>query len=84
MSEHLIPQAIHFSRNDPLHMVANDFNIMAAYLGEKFSVTRDSLQQAVAGLHDLRESLVVDNKISSENFKEIQRHLIAAEKEIKV
>jgi methyl-accepting chemotaxis protein len=83
MSGHLIPQVIHFRRNDPLHMVANDFNIMAAHLEKKITATRDYLQQAVDGLHDLRVSHAADSKISSENFQEIQHHLIAAEKEIK-
>jgi hypothetical protein len=84
MSRHLIPQAIHLRRNDPLYMVANDFNTMSAHLEKKLTVTRNYLQQAVVGLHDLRVSHTADNKISSENFKEIQHHLIAAEKEIKV
>ena len=84
MSGHLIPQVIHFRRNDPLHMVANDFNIMSAYLEKKITATRDYLQQAVDGLHDLRVSHTADSEISSENFKEIQQHLVAAEKEIKV
>jgi hypothetical protein len=84
MSGHSTPQAIHLHRNDPLYMVANDFNIMADYLGKKNSVTRDYLLLAVAGLQGLRVSLTADNQISSENFKEIQHHLITAEKEIKV
>ncbi len=84
MSGHLIPQVIHFRRNDLLHVVANDFNIMSAHLEKKITATRDYLQQAVNGLHDLRVSHTADSKISSENFKEIQHHLIAAEKEIKV
>ena len=84
MSEHLIPQVMSVRRNDPLEMVANDFNIMAAYFAKKITVTQDYLQQAVDGLHDLRVSHAADSKISSENLKEIHNHLIAAEKEIKV
>lgn len=84
MSGHLIPQVIHSRRIDPLHMVAHDFNIMSAYLEKKITTTRDYLQQAVDGLHDLRVSHTPDSEISAENFKEIQHQLIAAEKEIKV
>ncbi len=83
MSGHLIPQTIHFRQTDPLHLVANDFNVMVDHLGEKITSTRTFLQLAVDGIHDLRVSSAADSKISSENFKDIQRHLAAAEQELR-
>lgn len=80
----LIPQMIHFRRNDPLHLVANDFNIMSAHLEKRIATTRDCLQQAVNELHDLRVAHTADSKISSGNFKNIHEFLIAAEKELKI
>lgn len=56
---------------------------MTAHFGKKITAKQACLQQMVAGLHELLVSHPTDCKILSRYFKEIQRHLIAAVKEIK-
>jgi len=82
MRGRLVPKSIHFRQNDPLHLVAEDFNGMASSLEKKVTVTRESLQQAVKGLHTLRMTPAVDGKIATGKLKEVQSCLVAAEKEI--
>jgi len=77
----LVPKSIYFRQNDPLHLVAEDFNVMSAYLEKKIMGTRDSLQQAVDGLHELRMSPTMDGQIVTEKLKEIQSRLGSAAKE---
>jgi len=81
MRGRLVPQSIHFRQNDPLHLVAEDFNVMSAYLEKKIMGTRESLQQAVDGLHELQISPTMDRQIVTEKLKEIQSRLVAAKKE---
>jgi hypothetical protein len=56
---------------------------MAIHLQKKITTTEGILQQALGEIHDLRVSHAADSKISSDNFKEIHRHLVAAERELK-
>jgi hypothetical protein len=82
MRGRVTPKAIHFRQNDPLHMVAEDYNLMSAHLEKKIVGIRRSLHQAADTLHELRISQAVDSKTVCEKLKEIQNHLLAAEKEI--
>jgi len=83
MRGRLVPKTIHFRQNDPLHLVAHDFNTMAGHLEKKITTTRGLLQQALHEIHDFRVSRGAESQISSENFKNVHRHLVAAEKELK-
>jgi methyl-accepting chemotaxis protein len=82
MRGRMIPKTIYFRQNDPLHRVAEDFNLMSAHLEKKIMATENSLHRATDTLHELRISQAVDSKTACEKLKEIQNHLLAAEKEV--
>ncbi|MDD3813207.1 MAG: hypothetical protein PHZ02_01065 [Desulfocapsaceae bacterium] len=75
-------QIIQFLHIDPLQMVVDTFNVMRAFLRKKITATRAYFQQAVDELRGLRVFHATDSKILPKGFREIQRHLMAAVKEI--
>ena len=82
MGSRLIPRMIHFRRNDPLHGVAEDFNVMATSVERKVADGRDHIRRAADELHDLAISHEAGSAISAENIREIQSHLTAAVKKL--